>query len=239
MPARKPVNNHKSKRPSNMAERSHSKADQVYTEIKDSILTGALEPGAPIDKADLCERLAVSRFPVSAAISRLAFERLVVVEPQHGSFVSRISIKDMSERLFIRRALEGEITAEAARRFDAAGREELSRNVNEAMSAAANDDRSRFYALDLQFHSILTTRLGMLRSAELLDVQRVHLERVRRLLLAPPGRIDATIAEHRDVLEGVLSGDPGRARRAMETHMSVMGSILENFSKTRPDLFSA
>ena len=198
-----------------MAERAHSKADQVYSAIKDSILTGALEPGAPIDKTELCERLSVSRFPVSAAISRLAFEHLVVVEPQHGSFVSRISVKDVRERLFIRRALEGEI------------------------AAAAKGDRSRFYALDIEFHSILTSRLGLVRSGELLDVQRVHLERVRRLLLSPPGRIEATISEHKAVLEGVLSGDPERARRAMETHMSMFGAIVENFSKTRPDLFSA
>ncbi len=230
-PAREPFKN--------MAERANSKADQVYSAIKESILSGSLEPGAPIDKAALCDRLAVSRFPVSAAISRLAFEHLVLVEPQHGSFVSRISVRDVRERLFIRRALEGEIAAEAARRFDAPAREALSRNVNDAIAAAAKNDRSRFYVLDLEFHAILTSRLGLLRSAELLDVQRVHLERVRRLLMSPPGRIDATIAEHRAVLEAILGGDPERARRAMETHMFMFGAIVENFSRTRPDLFSA
>jgi GntR family transcriptional regulator, rspAB operon transcriptional repressor len=222
-----------------MAERANSKADQVYSTIKDSILTGALEPGVPIDKGELCERLKVSRFPVSAAISRLAFEHLVLVEPQHGSFVSRISVRDVRERLFIRRALEGEVAAEAARRFDASAREALARNLTEAIAVAARGDRGRFYALDLEFHAMLTTRLGLVRSAELLDVQRVHLERVRRLLLAPPGRIDATIAEHRLVVEAISSGDPERSRRAMEHHMQEFGAIVENFARMRPDLFSA
>ena len=58
-----------------MGERVNSKAEQVYGELKEAILVGALEPGAPIDKLALCERLGVSRFPVSAAISRLAFEQ--------------------------------------------------------------------------------------------------------------------------------------------------------------------
>jgi DNA-binding GntR family transcriptional regulator len=222
-----------------MAERANSKADQVYSAIKDSILTGALEPGVPIDKGALCERLKVSRFPVSAAISRLAFEHLVLIEPQHGSFVSRISVRDVRERLFIRRALEGEIAAEAARRFDAAAREALSRNLEDAIAAAAKGDRGRFYALDLEFHAILTSRLGLARSAELLDVQRVHLERVRRLLMSPPGRIEATIAEHRAVVEALASGDPDRSRRAMENHMQEFGAIVENFARLRPDLFSA
>lgn len=221
-----------------MAERANSKADQVYAAIKDSILSGSLEPGAPIDKTALCDHFAVSRFPIGAAISRLAFEHLVLVEPQHGSFVSRISVRDVRERLFIRRAVEGEIAAEAARRFDTAARDSLRRNVNEATAAAAKNDRGRFYVLDLEFHAILTSRLGLVRSAELLDVQRVHLERVRRLLMAPPGRIEATVAEHKGVLEAIISGDPERARRAMETHMNMFGAIVENFSKTRPDLFS-
>src|ERR1700728_871021 len=104
-----------------MGERANSKVEQVYEAVKEAILSGALEPGQPIDKLALCEQLGVSRFPVSAALSRLAFERLVVVEPQHGSFVARISAQDVRERLFIRRAIEGEIAAEAARRLPLGG----------------------------------------------------------------------------------------------------------------------
>jgi len=222
-----------------MVERTNSKAEQVYSTIKESILTGALEPGAPIDKLALCERLGVSRFPVSAAISRLAFEQLVVVEPQHGSFVARISIRDVKERMFIRRALEAEVIAEAARRFTSADCEALRRNLEEATVAADSGDRGLFFALDLAFHAYFTQKLGLLRSAELLDSLHVHLERVRRMLLAPPGRVKATIAEHFAIVDSLRSGDPARARKAMETHMGAFGAILDNFVRERPDLFSA
>ena len=221
-----------------MAERANSKAEQVYAAIKDSILTGAFEPGAPIDKLALCERLGVSRFPVSAAISRLAFEQLVVVEPQHGSFVARISVRDVKERLFIRRALECEVVAEAARRFGPEDGDALKRNVEAAVAAAESGDRGLFYALDVAFHAYFTQSLGLLRSAELLDALRVHLERVRRLLLSPPGRIKATIAEHSAIVEGVSRRDPDSASRAMATHMAEFGLILDNFARQRPDLFS-
>ena len=45
--------------------RRSSKADHVYRDLKESILSGALEPGGAIDKLELCERLgdvAVSGF---------------------------------------------------------------------------------------------------------------------------------------------------------------------------------
>jgi len=221
-----------------MRARADSKAGQVYGAVKEAILSGDLEPGQPIDKLALCDRLGVSRFPVSAAISRLAFERLVRVEPQHGSFVARISAEDVRERLFIRRALEGEIAAEAARRLDAAGRAALEDNLREAEEAARAGDRPRFYDLDVGFHAILTQRLG-LDSGEILDGVREHLERLRRLLMTPHGRMQATIAEHRAVVEGVESADPARARAAMEAHMSAMTALFENFSRQRPELFSA
>jgi DNA-binding GntR family transcriptional regulator len=222
-----------------MAERANSKAEQVYLAIKESILTGAFEPGAPIDKLALCDRLGVSRFPVSAAISRLAFEQLVVVEPQHGSFVARISMRDVKERLFIRRALEGEVVAEAARRFGPEDLDALRRILDEAIFAAEVGDRGQFYALDVAFHAVFTQKLGLLRSAELLDALRVHLERVRRLLMAPAGRINATIAEHAAIIEGLQSRDPDVARRSMETHMNEFSAICDNFARERPDLFTA
>ena len=111
----------------------------MYGELKEAILSGALEPGSLINKAGLCEKLRVSRFPVSAAVSRLAYDRLVDVEPQHGSFVTRISLNDVRERLFIRGALEGEIAAEAARRMTRADMDALAANLKEQANAAADE----------------------------------------------------------------------------------------------------
>jgi len=37
----------------------------------------------------------------------------------------------------------------------------------------------------------------------------------------------------------VESADPARARAAMEAHMSAMTALFENFSRQRPELFSA
>ncbi len=221
-----------------MAKGAHSKADAVYGELKEAILTGALEPGSLIDKSMICERLGVSRFPVSAAVSRLAYDRLVDVEPQHGSFVSRISIKDVRERLFIRSALEGEIAAEAARRMSRSDKVALAANLQEAKFAVAADDRARFYATDVAFHQILTARLGMARASEILDNLRVHLERVRRLLMSPPGRIREVLREHEAVVEAVERADAQAASEAMKRHLGVTGELLETVARQRPEMFS-
>jgi GntR family transcriptional regulator, rspAB operon transcriptional repressor len=215
-----------------------SKAEAVYGELKESILSGALEPGASIDKFALCERLGVSRFPVSSAISRLAFERLVVIEPQHGSFVARISIESVRERLFIRRALEGEIAAEAAIRMSTADSAALRANIADQQRAVDAGDRTRLYALDVALHRLLPSSLGLVHSGEILDGLRSHLERVRRLLMAPKGRMQMTVQEHSAVVAAIARGDAVGARAAMDRHLRQMSETVDAFAREKPGLFS-
>ena len=221
-----------------MAKGAHSKADAVYGELKEAILSGALEPGSLIDKASLCEKLGVSRFPVSAAVARLAYDRLVDVAPQHGSFVARISLDDVRERLFIRSALEGEIAAEAARRMTRADNDALMANVKEQAKAVADEDRAAFYALDVAFHRILTARLRMARASDVLESLRVHLERMRRLTMSTSGQLRASLNEHSAIAAAIEAKDPAAARDAMKHHLSTTGARLETLAKQQPDLFS-
>ena len=222
----------------NLTKVAHSKADAVYGELKEAILSGALEPGSLIDKAELCEKLRVSRFPVSAAVSRLAYDRLVDVAPQHGSFVTRISLKDARERLFIRSALEGEIAAEAARGMSPADKDALAANLRQEAAAVAAKDRATFYALDVAFHQILTARLSMARSADVLESLRVHLERTRRLTMLSSDQLHASLNEHAAIASAIADGDADAARDAMKRHLRITAARLEDLAKRQPELFS-
>ena len=221
-----------------MGERVPGKAELAYEAIREAILSGELEPGSAIDKASLCETLGVSRFPVSAAIGRLAFERLVRVEPQHGSFVAEISATDVREHLFLRAALESAVAQRAAVELDDDARADLAANLEEAEAAAAAHDHPRFYSLDVDFHAGLSGPLGLSRTAEILVGVRSHLERVRRLLMTPRGRLTQTLAEHRAVLAGVLSGDADHARAAMSAHIAAVSATFEALAREKPNLFT-
>ena len=95
-----------------------SKADRIYLAVKQAIVRGELTPGAAIDKSALCDRFAVSRLPVTTAINRLAYEGLILIERQKGSYVARIRLDDVLQWMMVRRAVEAEVAAEAARRLD-------------------------------------------------------------------------------------------------------------------------
>ncbi|HMN71088.1 MAG TPA: GntR family transcriptional regulator [Rhodoblastus sp.] len=217
--------------------RRTSKADQVYGEIKEAILSGALAPGGAIDKLALCDRLGVSRFPVTAAINRLAFERLVVIEPQHGSFVAKIAANDVREWMMIRRALEAEIASVAARGLPSETQREIERNLRYQQAAAEAGDVAGFYALDVEFHKLIVDGMALRHSREILDGLRSHLERVRRIALSPPGRLPTAHAEHKRIFDAIVAKDSAGASGAMRAHLDETTATFERIAEQNPENF--
>jgi len=214
-----------------------SKADQVYTEIKEAILSGVLTPGGAIDKLALCGKLGVSRFPVTAAINRLAFERLVVIEPQHGSFVAKIAANDVREWMMIRRALEAEIASEAARALPADTQREIERNLRYQQAAAEAGDVAGFYVLDVEFHKLIVDGMALRHAREILDGLRSHLERVRRIALSPPGRLPIAYAEHKRIFDAIMVKNGADAAAAMRAHLDATTATFERIAEQNPDNF--
>ncbi len=78
------------------------------------IVAGDLAPLTLIDKTEWSARFEVSRLSITSAINRLAFEGLVVIEPQRGSYVSRIRLADVKQWMMMRRSPEVEVAERCA-----------------------------------------------------------------------------------------------------------------------------
>jgi DNA-binding GntR family transcriptional regulator len=214
-----------------------SKADRVYLALKEAIVRGELAPGTAIDKPALCDRFAVSRLPVTTAINRLAYEGLVLIERQKGSYVARLRLDDVLQWMMARRAIEAEVAGEAARRLGAETIEAMRRNLRYQGAAIDATDYDGFLQLDVGFHRAPVDGLGLRRVAELLDSLRTHLDRVRRLLLPEPGRMARTLEEHGAILDAIERRRAAAAERAMRRHLDVVIERLVNFERRHPDFF--
>jgi DNA-binding GntR family transcriptional regulator len=217
--------------------RGVSKAVYVYEDLRASIISLELKPGARIDKTELCERLHVSRQPLAEAIARLAEEHLVEVEPQKGTFVARIRMSDVAEAAFVRRALEIATVEAIASQMDDATLARLERILGYQAAAVKAKDVEEFYALDVRFHTMLFERLAMRRVAGVVETSRAQLERTRRLLLPTPGRNQNTLREHRAIFAALAGRDPQKAAAAMGNHLDEVMAELKRFAARQPDLF--
>jgi len=214
-----------------------SKAERVYSGLKQAIVSGEFSPEAPIDKNELGARFRVSRLSVTAAVNRLAYERLVVIEPQRGSYVAKIRLSDARQWMLVRRALEMEVAVAAARDLPDESIERLGRNLAYQRTALDAGDVQGFHELDTLLHLQMVEALGWGRVAEALDPVRTHLDRVRRTLLPEPGRMERTFAEHQEIYRAMAARRPDEARDAMGRHLDQVLSHLETFVTRHPGFF--
>lgn len=207
---------------------------RVHEVVRDAIVRLELPPGTPIDKAALCARLGVSRFPVSEALGRLAAEGFVEVLPQRGTRVARIDMAECRQAMFIRRALETEAMREIAPRADASLLATLERNLREQEAVMANADSVRFHELDLELHEVLMDFLGFDRVKSAVETARGSLDRAR-LFMCTTERKASTYREHEAIVAALKRHDADAAVRAMEEHLDAVMSELTDFAGRHPD----
>ena len=204
-----------------------SKAERVYDELRRRIRELTLPPGSALRKDEIALEMGVSRAPVSEAIARLADEALVDVFPQHGSFVAPIRPEDVRESLFIRTALEVEAIRRVTQMGDATLLATLEDNLSAQAIALEQGDLARFYDLDEALHAAIFSALKAPRALRLLEAARAPLDRPRRLGLPELGRPEATLAEHRRLVDAIASGEPELAAAAMRAHLSRVARTME------------
>ena len=205
--------------------------------LRQAIVTLDMKPGEVIDKGAICERLAVSRFPVSEALARLQAEGLVDILPQRGSTVSLVRIADVLEYMLIRKALESEAVRVVTGNHSPELTDTLQRNMSYQRAAVDIDDQQGFHERDLEFHDIILGDMSFSKVKSVIENTRANLDRARRLILTPR-RLEVTIAEHERILEGIVSGDSRRAAGAMRAHIDSVMAELIAFARGHPRLFA-
>lgn len=85
--------------------------------LRGSILSGEIEPGAPLREEDLAARFDLSRHTVRSALAALAAERLVTIAPYRGARVASLDDAALVALQDLRGALETEAVRQLTHRY--------------------------------------------------------------------------------------------------------------------------
>lgn len=215
-----------------------SLGQKVYQTLREAILSLAYRPGEILRKPEICEALGVSRSPVADAVARLAAEGLVDVIPQAGTFVARFSMEEIREGAFLREAIESAAIERLAEVITDEQLTQLRRNLTVQAALVADGDVPGFYQMDAAMHEMLLSFTGFRKLAQVSETAWLHVNRARQLILPVPGRVQATVEEHRAILAALEARDPEAARRAVRLHLRQLISYLEPLERDRPELFA-
>lgn len=217
------------------AERAPSLRERGYAVLRKRILTCELAPGALIDEKAIAADLGMSRTPVREALKKLADEGLVEIRAQARTLVRPIDRKRIHEAYLIRRALENESIAEAARRITRQGLHQL-QDIH-MLHRLALQRRQYVHAIDLddRFHRTLSEISDLPHLWQTIDVSKAHLDRLRYLTVQQIGKGEATLAQHQAIIRAVAKGDGEAARKAMADHLDKAYAGNVAFLDSRPE----
>jgi GntR family transcriptional regulator, rspAB operon transcriptional repressor len=215
-----------------------SLGQRVYQTLRAAILSLTYRPGEILRKPEICAALGVSRSPVADAVARLQAEGLVDVIPQAGTFVARFSMQEIREGAFLREAIEVAAIEHVATRIRDDELQQLRRNLTVQAALVADGDTPGFYAMDAAMHELLLSFTGFPKLALVSETAWLHVNRARQLILPVPGRVEATLTEHRVILAALEKRDPVAARQAVQAHLRQLITYLEPLERDRPELFS-
>src|SRR5882757_7684332 len=127
-------------RPTRQITRPKPLRDSVHEAILNMIVERTLRPGQHLVEIELAMMLGVSRQPVREALQSLNIAGWVELRPGHGAFVHAPSVEEADQLLTVRRLLEAESAALAARHADDAGVRRLRQIYQRGIDALAADD---------------------------------------------------------------------------------------------------
>lgn len=196
--------------------------EQVYSRLKDLILTNQIAPGQRIVIDQLGREFGVSHTPLREALAMLELDGLVTMEHHKQPHVTDIDEGDVKDIYELRSLLEGFASARAALTISNERLHYLDNLLEDAEKKVNDGDLSSLVEADVELHWSILEELDnalLKRVFELVDNQSI---RVRSLVESTGDLANARIGldEHRRILTALRARKTEEARKQMEEHLS-------------------
>lgn len=207
--------------------------DYVYMEIKEKIISGAMEPDQPVIEEELAKELEISRTPLREALTRLEMEELVIRQRNGRLKVAPISIQEVQEIFEVRSMLEGIVIRTAVMNATEQDIVEL-KQIIDLSSQSHKEGRAKDVILHGgQFHAKLYQMSQNHTAVKILNQLNAHISRYRSLGPYRYGEQSIkTIDDHEIILNYMMSRDKDGAEMIMRAHIKKsLSTVIEAIQK--------
>ncbi len=218
---------------------SRPSGPQIFDALRKAVIWGAIEPGQRLSEVEIGNLFGASRTPVREAIARLKNLGLVEVRPNRGTFATKMDAHRIREAQFLREAIELAVVSRLTETgLSTRHQTDLAANLAGQRAASLSADQQAFLALDDQFHHLLCTATGFDRTGVVLEQEKLHMDRLRRLSsYRDPGEISLLVTQHEQIFQSIQSGDGNGARSVMTTHLRRILTTLQRFANEQAGYF--
>ncbi|WP_420120077.1 GntR family transcriptional regulator [Nakamurella sp.] len=192
--------------------------EQALDQLRNAVTSGELPPGARLVETELSAALGISRGTLREALRQLQQEGLVEAGDRGRLTVRTLSDGEILDMFAVRSALEGLAAAVVATRPD---RDTLVPRLQSALDAleAASGSINHMVEVDMRFHLRLCELTG---NATLVRTWEALSGSIRMSIMfagADRAVANMSVPRHQQVIDAIATGDPDRARAAVDDHM--------------------
>ncbi|HEV3312729.1 MAG TPA: GntR family transcriptional regulator [Chloroflexota bacterium] len=202
-----------------MEERKEPRASFIARDLRESILTGEIQPGARLPQEDLAERYHASRVPVQSALRELAAEGLVTLIPNAGARVAPFDLSELVELYRAREALEPMVLAQSVPRLTDEDIDRIESLVAETEACAARGDRLAYVEADYPLHLATFQAAGIKRVMRVIEGFWGTTQQYRRIYGLFPMTVEISVTEHRLLLDLIKSRNANDAAQLLGIHI--------------------
>lgn len=159
---------------------------QIYADLRRRLQRAELGPGHRLVDTDVATTYRTSRMPAREALMALASQGFLR-QTTRGFQVPELSAKDIRDIFAVRRLLEPEAAAAAARHLDEAGLAALMAARDLAREACASGDAEGLMEANIAFRGLWITAVDNPRLVETIESFRDHIQTVRIATLRNAG----------------------------------------------------
>jgi DNA-binding GntR family transcriptional regulator len=187
---------------------SATRVETVVTRLRQGIFEGRYPPGTALRELMLAHELSVSQATIREALQRLQYAGLVIRKPNLGSTVTRLSVKEVRERVELRAELEVKAALLATGKMRQAEFEELEKRIATLDAAVAANRYYEASQADLQFHRYIWQCSGNDTLCHHLELLTVPLFAFISILRSQGlEQLTSTVEGHRPLIDALRSGD--------------------------------
>lgn len=200
--------------------------EEVAERLRQQIYCHELKPGEWIDERALCEYYRISRTPLREALKVLHAEQLVKLVPRRGCFVRELTAEELDQIFPVMALLEGRCAYEAVLKAGPGDLQRLEALHAELERHAAANDIDLYYEHNYAFHEAVQRLAGNQWLERAITGLRKVLRLARHRQLRAPGRLQASLEEHRAIMQAFRRGDPVAAERCVKDHLMAQHAAL-------------
>jgi DNA-binding GntR family transcriptional regulator len=197
------------------------RGQQVIEALRTAIISGRFAPGDRLIESALSAELGTSRGPVREALRQLENEGLVMSFPYRGAVVLGVSDEEVEEVLIpIRLTLERYSWTRALERLTDDDFAELGKQIWRMEQAGKANDLIKLVEADLNFHEIVISASGQQHTVQ---IWRTIWPRIRAYFYRYERfrSFEATVEEHRELLDALQTRDLATVLPVLERHIDV------------------